>query len=155
MSVLYLLALILLCLAIEVGFVWCVGAMGFDLFGWHYPARLALVLATAGVLVVTLATCVMEIWESREPPVTIEELIARGQGALVNHDDYGKLWTIAPALADEELRIVEVVNTTPDRDGSYSRHFLRVPPSVRSAREAVAWTFGFESADEYVLAVES
>ena len=38
--------------------------------------------------------------------------------------------------------MVEVRNSTPEPDGSRKTYFLRVPPTVRTAREAVAWTFG-------------
>ena len=53
------------------------------------------------------------------------------------------------------MRVVEVVNATPEPDGSYRHYFLQVPPGVRTAREAVAWTFGFESAREFTVTVES
>ena len=33
--------------------------------------------------------------------------------------------------------------------------FLRVPQAVRTAREAVAWTFGFDDPNDYLLAAES
>ncbi len=44
--------------------------------------------------------------------------------------------------------MVKVVNSTPEPDGSRREYFLRVPPTVRTAREAVAWTFGL-AADAY------
>ena len=37
---------------------------------------------------------------------------------------------------------VEVVNGTPEADGSRKRYVLRVPSRMRTAREAVAWTYG-------------
>jgi hypothetical protein len=43
---------------------------------------------------------------------------------------------------------VEVVDGTAGPDGSRKRHFLRVPTTMSSAREAVAWTYGL-SPDEY------
>ena len=46
---------------------------------------------------------------------------------------------------DEPLMMVRVLNSTPEPDGSFKPYFLRVPPTVRSAEEAVAWTFGKES----------
>ncbi len=42
--------------------------------------------------------------------------------------------------------MVEVVNSTPEPDGSHRTYWLRVPPSTRTAREGVAWTFGLDSA---------
>jgi hypothetical protein len=49
---------------------------------------------------------------------------------------------------DEPIAIVQVQNSTPEPDGSYKQYFLRVPPYIRTAREAVAWTFGM-SAEQY------
>ena len=40
----------------------------------------------------------------------------------------------------------------PEADGSHRRYFLRVPPDVRTARAAVAWTFGFDDERQYDLA---
>ena len=37
--------------------------------------------------------------------------------------------------------MIEVVNRTPERDGRFKRYWLRVPPTMRTAREAVSWTF--------------
>jgi hypothetical protein len=48
-----------------------------------------------------------------------------------------------------------VVNSTPEQDGTYRRYLLRVPPTTRTAREAVAWTFGFDNAREYMVATQS
>ena len=58
-------------------------------------------------------------------------------------------------LDGERAQVVEVVNATPEPDGSYRRYFLRVPPQVRTAREAVAWTFGFEDAERFIVAAAS
>jgi hypothetical protein len=38
--------------------------------------------------------------------------------------------------------VVEVENGTREPNGWRRRYFLRVPPNMRSAHEAVAWTFG-------------
>lgn len=72
---------------------------------------------------------------------------------LVHQDDYGKLWHL-PLLGDEPLTMVEVVNSSPEPDGSFKVVFLRVPPVCRTAREACAWTFGL-TPGEYVLAKET
>jgi hypothetical protein len=56
-------------------------------------------------------------------------------------DDFGTLYRVEFA-DDEPLTLVKVVNSTPEPDGSRKEYFLRVPPDMRSAREAVAWTFG-------------
>jgi hypothetical protein len=77
------------------------------------------------------------------------------QAELRAHDDFGKLWDTGIRLDGERTHLVEVVNATAEPDGSYRRYFLRVPPTVRTAREAVAWTFGFNDPEEYAIAVAS
>jgi hypothetical protein len=65
----------------------------------------------------------------------------------VHQDDTGTLWR-AEFDDDQPLVMVEVVNATPEPDGTHRIYWLRVPPTVGSAREAVAWTFGL-NADRY------
>ncbi|WP_245717534.1 DUF6745 domain-containing protein [Nocardia jejuensis] len=65
----------------------------------------------------------------------------------VHRDETGVLWRIA-LDGDEDVVMVEVVNSTPEPDGSSNIYWLRVPPSTRTAREGVAWTFGL-SAEAY------
>jgi hypothetical protein len=55
----------------------------------------------------------------------------------------------------EQVHLVEVVNATAEPDGSRRRYLLRVPPTTRTARAAVAWRFGFETADDYIVAAAS
>jgi hypothetical protein len=43
---------------------------------------------------------------------------------------------------------VHVVNSSPEPDGSYKEYFLRVPPTMTRARQAIAWTFGLTE-EEY------
>jgi hypothetical protein len=68
------------------------------------------------------------------------------------HDDIGALWRTR--LGDDPLVVVEVRNTTPEPDGRHRTYWLRVPPEVRTPREAVAWTFGL-TADQYRPIIES
>jgi hypothetical protein len=77
---------------------------------------------------------------------------------LIAQDDMGRLWrTRHPVARDEEepLALVEVTNSTAEPDGSHRHYFLRVPPTIRTARSAVAWTFGFNSAADYLVTLES
>jgi hypothetical protein len=55
---------------------------------------------------------------------------------------------------DEPYVAVEVTNSTPEPDGSQKYYILRVPPTMRSCREAVAWTFGLTS-NEYDPEIET
>ncbi len=65
----------------------------------------------------------------------------------VHRDETGILWRIT-LPGDEDAVMVEVVNSTPEPDGTSRTYWLRVPPTTRTAREGVAWTFGL-SAEEY------
>ncbi|MET9672212.1 DUF6745 domain-containing protein [Streptomyces sp. NPDC006482] len=75
-------------------------------------------------------------------------------GARHEHcDETGVLWRVELA-DDEDVAMVEVVNSTPEPDGSHRTYWLRVPPTTRTAREGVAWTFGLES-DAYAPLVQT
>jgi hypothetical protein len=71
-------------------------------------------------------------------------------GERLDYDErYGTLWrrNFFVGAGDERRRddepivMIEVVNRTPEPDGSFKHYWLRVPPEMRTAREAVAWTF--------------
>ncbi|MEU3011979.1 DUF6745 domain-containing protein [Nocardia asteroides] len=65
----------------------------------------------------------------------------------IHRDETGVLWRIE-LVGDEDVVMVEVVNSTPEPDGTHRVYWLRVPPTTRTAREGVAWTFGL-GADVY------
>ena len=64
----------------------------------------------------------------------------------IHEDEFGTLYWLE-VLDDEPLVMVKVRNSTPEPDGSFKIYFLRVPPRIETAREAVAWTFGLEASD--------
>ncbi|QQZ57587.1 hypothetical protein IFE09_31470 [Streptomyces microflavus] len=63
----------------------------------------------------------------------------------VHGDETGILWRIA-LEGDEDVVMVEVVNSTPEPDGTHRTYWLRVPPATRTAKDGVAWTFGLDGA---------
>ena len=69
-------------------------------------------------------------------------------------DDYGELYRVARP-DDSDLVMVRVINSTPEPDGTSKVYWLRVPPTIESAREAVAWTFGIERAHDYAPVAET
>ncbi|HEY8479790.1 MAG TPA: hypothetical protein VIL71_08170 [Spirillospora sp.] len=75
-----------------------------------------------------------------------ERYLAETGAHPVHRDDTGVLWRI-DLPGDEPVLLVEVVNATPEPDGTHRTYFLRVPPNTRTAREGVAWTFGVNPAD--------
>lgn len=68
-------------------------------------------------------------------------------------DEHGKLWRL-PVPDEDPVLLLEVENATPDPDGLRRPYFLRVPPDMRSPREATAWTFGLSEL-EYAPDLES
>jgi len=58
----------------------------------------------------------------------------------VHTDDWGTLWQL-DQRDDEPIVMVELLNATPEPDGSYARYWLRVPPAMQTAHDAVSWTF--------------
>lgn len=72
---------------------------------------------------------------------------------LIAEDECGKLYR-KRMNGDEDIAMVEVKNSTAEPDGTFRTYYLRVPPSVQTPREAVAWTFHLEP-DEYVPTFQS
>ncbi len=76
-----------------------------------------------------------------------DRYLTESEARPVHRDETGILWRIA-LVGDEDVVMVEVVNSTPEPDGTHRTYWLRVPPTTRTAREGVAWTFGL-GADAY------
>ncbi|NYE44046.1 hypothetical protein HEB29_005057 [Streptomyces fulvorobeus] len=72
-----------------------------------------------------------------------DRYLAESGAQPVHHDETGTLWRIAMD-GDEDVVMVEVVNSTPEPDGTCRTYWLRVPPGTRTAKEGVAWTFGLD-----------
>lgn len=64
-----------------------------------------------------------------------------------------KLWDL-PQDGDESLRLVQVMNSSLEPDGTRRSYFLRVPPNVATCAQAVAWTVG-KTELEYSPAAET
>jgi hypothetical protein len=71
----------------------------------------------------------------------------------VHTDSFGTLYR-KEIPGDETLVMVRVLNSTSEPDGSFKPYFLRVPPTIKTAHEAVAWSFGVEAKD-YKPQIES
>jgi hypothetical protein len=126
-----------------------------DGMGLSHGGLIALAVVPLVVLLIRAEDYVLEPRRARNPQnECAEPLSARRRTTLVHQDDFGRLWEDGSDGSGEPIRIVEVVNATPDEDGSSRHYFLRVPPSVGTAQEAVAWTFGL-GASEYVPVRES
>ncbi|KAB2849168.1 MAG: hypothetical protein F9K44_08770 [Hyphomicrobiaceae bacterium] len=73
--------------------------------------------------------------------MTPEKFIASGAATKVAIDETGTLWRRSWGVMGA-WAAVEVVNGSPEPNGTYRHYFLTVPPTVRSARQGVAWTYG-------------
>jgi uncharacterized protein DUF6745 len=83
---------------------------------------------------VQVRCCMIEI-------MTPQRYVALGGAARVAEDETGILWRKS-WLASDAWAAVEVINATPEPDGTRKHFFLQVPATMRSARDAVAWTYG-------------
>lgn len=122
---------------------------GFALYRWHG---------------VTIAEDFAQILATLTPEVIQAERNAEVRRIMLEHyghdryivdsgakpmqeDEAGRLWQVF-LNGDEPISMVEVVNSTAEPDGTFRTYWLRVPPHMRTAKAAVAWTFGL-TAEEY------
>ena len=78
----------------------------------------------------------------------VDRLIKAGELLDDEIENYGKLWRLpTDNRVDAHIHFLEVVNSTPEPDGTYAHYFLRVPPTVSTAKEAAAWTFDKDELD--------
>lgn len=127
---------------------------GFKLYSWHsvtVPADVVLSPST-----ITIAS--IEAESNTEVRRVMIERFGEARyidesGAQLQHEDrYGQLYR--KVLPDEDFVMVKVKNSSPEPDGTYRFYYIRVPPTMNSAHEAVAWTFNL-SVDEYNPDIET
>ena len=82
-----------------------------------------------------------------------ERYLLDSKAEQIHRDDFGVLYR-KKIPGDEALVMVKVANSTPEPDGSLRDYFLRVPPDMIRARQAVAWSFG-KKENEYNPCVET
>jgi len=83
--------------------------------------------------------------------VGMERFLSEAGARKIHSHDMGDLFSIdIPNDPDEVLRAVRVTDPSTGRV-----YFLRVPPQIERADDAVAWTFGFETAKNYRPLVET
>jgi hypothetical protein len=82
-----------------------------------------------------------------------DRFVLESGARAIHQDDTGALYRI-DLPDDEPLVLVHVKNATPEPDSSFRTFFLRVPPDMQRARQAVAWTF-WKGEREYAPTAES
>jgi hypothetical protein len=83
---------------------------------------------------VQVRRCMIEI-------MTPARYVALGGAARIAEDETGVLWRKI-WFSTDAWAAVEVINATPEADGTRQHFFLQVPADMSTAREAVAWTYG-------------
>jgi len=76
--------------------------------------------------------------------MTPQRYVALGGAARVAEDETGILWR-KTWFGYDAWTAVEVINATPEPDGTRKHFFLQVPANLQTAREAVAWTYGMRA----------
>lgn len=113
-----------------------------QLYAWHgtfLPARLILQRRSITISAIErqrnleLRRVMLDIYG-------LERYLRNSNARIVGADRFGILYR-KRYTRGEPLQIVSVRNSTPEPDGTRKHYLLRVPPEVRTPREAVAWTF--------------
>ena len=127
------------------------------------PKNVATIKAKADVVARQRAITKSLIVETPGPwPIGPEKFIKDGGAKLLDESHWGKLWKIVlPVDGDDDVEIymVEVINSSPEPDGSYKTYMLSVAPEdpfgkpMRTALQAVASTFGV-SGEEYASGLQ-
>lgn len=81
-----------------------------------------------------------------------ENYMKKADAKVISEDRFGRL--LERRGKNHTIKVVEVVNATPEPDGSSKLYYLRVPPETETAEAGVAWTYGFELG-EYNPSVET
>ena len=83
-----------------------------------------------------------------------DNYIQKVEASVIDHSRWGTLYEI-PVVNREPIRIVKVVDGTPAKDGTRRQYFLKVSPKIKTALEAVAWTFNMPINDYQKLVLET
>ena len=85
----------------------------------------------------------------------LENFLAESDAIVTHEDETGKLWKARFGRGNTySWSVVEVINGSPEPDGKFKHYFLQVPPAMRTARQAVAWTYGLAE-DQYQVAMRT
>ncbi len=83
----------------------------------------------------------------------IANYLRETSAGIKDQTEFGTLY-LKQLPGDEPIALVRVKNSTAEPDGSYKEYFLRVPPTMKTVQEAVAWTF-FLKPDQYDPSIET
>ena len=78
-----------------------------------------------------------------------EKLIKELEGKIIHQDGDSQLKNLNLGNITEPIRVVKVKDSTTKK-----YYILRVPPTVKTCKQAIAWTFGLEE-EEYNPTMET
>ncbi len=61
-------------------------------------------------------------------------------GRVLDNSPPNKLWGVVVS-GDEEIRFMELENSTPEPDGTRKIYYIRVPPNIETLKSGLAWSF--------------
>ncbi len=132
---------------------WRSGAPDYAWKGRRVPQRVIMAPETIAPEEIDSLTQNAEVRRAIIERLGPERYLAGADAHMLHADETGKLWV--KRFRDGGIwAVVEVVNGTPDPDGSRRTYYLRVPPDMTTARQAVAWTYGLDEA-EYAAVVRT
>lgn len=120
---------------------------------WVENPRTLTVTDIANTANVELRRVLIDMYESERAGREKGAYLLDAGAIVVNEDDIGTLYK-KEQQNDEDMVFVKVRNSTPEPDGSYKDYMLRVPPTIKTAREGIAWTFDLKP-EEYQPLVET
>lgn len=128
---------------------------GFELYSWHGTSVAERLIRAPESITIeeiekTTNAEVRRVMIERYGP---EKFIVDCGAEFVQEDEFGTLYA-KYLVADEPFVMVKVINKTPEPDGTRNEYFLRVPPNIKSARAAVAWSFAMRES-EYCPGIET
>jgi hypothetical protein len=82
----------------------------------------------------------------------LDNYLENGKGCkLVDADPdphVGSLY-VREQANDEDIFMLKMRNSTQELDGSWKTYVIRVPPTMTTAKQANAWSYGFENPEDY------
>lgn len=120
----------------------------FKIYAWHgIPVPKYVILHPERITAEAIQACTnIEVRRVMIERYGQERYLLDSGAQVVHEDRYGTLYR-APLRDDEPLTMVKVANATPEPDGTRKDYFIRVPPTMQTAHEAVAWTFEMRPKD--------
>jgi hypothetical protein len=115
---------------------------GFEIYSWHGTGVDEYVITQPGSLTPNAIEkeANAEIRRVMIERYGVERFIIDSGAELIESDEVGTLYA-KYLLGDEPLVLVRLLDKTLLPDGTAKEYWLRVPPFIKSARAAVAWTF--------------